>query len=130
VSRTRGHWGYFLEGRATHARVCYRENFTNAFVQTELDEQLKPAGVQNVILARFMTHVSDNFTARGAFNLGYAPTIVASATATRPLPSPGGETIPAHAVHVAALAAVKDRFAVVLETPSRICSAESSLIGA
>jgi hypothetical protein len=29
-------------------------------------------------------------TARGAFNLGYAPTVVASATATRALPAPSG----------------------------------------
>jgi nicotinamidase-related amidase len=29
-----------------------------------------------------MTHMCVNSTARGAFNLGYAPTVVANATAT------------------------------------------------
>ena len=57
------------------------KNYPNAFVQTSLDAELKALGVQNIVLAGFMTHMCVNSTAHGAFNLGYAPTIVASATA-------------------------------------------------
>jgi len=59
------------------------KNFPNSFVQTELDEQLKASSAHNLLLAGFMTHMCVNSTARGAFNLGYAPTVVASATASR-----------------------------------------------
>jgi nicotinamidase-related amidase len=55
-----------------------------------------------------------NSTARGAFNLGYAPTVVAAATATRALPSLGGDPVPAGAMQAASLAALADLFAVVV----------------
>lgn len=96
------------------------KNFPNAFVQTALEEQLKALGIQKLILAGFMTHMCVNSTARGAFNLGYTPTIVAKATATRPLPGPAGESVSAEAVQVAALAAVKDLFAVVVNSADDI----------
>lgn len=96
------------------------KNYPNAFVQTDLDAQLKALGVKNLVLAGFMTHMCINSTARGAFNLGYAPTIVARATATRALPGPDGATVPAQAVHVAALAAVQDLFAVVVDSTAQV----------
>lgn len=61
-----------------------------------------------------MTHMCINSTARGGFSLGYAPTVVASATATRPLPGVGGETVAAAALQSASLAALSDLFAVVV----------------
>jgi nicotinamidase-related amidase len=88
------------------------KNFPNAFVGTNLHEQLM-GGPQNLLLAGFMTHMCINSTARGAFNLGYAPTIVAAATATRSLPGVGGE-VSAEALQAASLAGVADLFAVVV----------------
>jgi nicotinamidase-related amidase len=88
------------------------KNFPNSFVQTDLDDRLKAAGASNLLLAGFMTHMCVNSTARGAFNLGYAPTVVASATATRPLPGPTG-VVPAEALQAASLAAISDLFGVV-----------------
>lgn len=90
------------------------KQFPNSFVQTELDERLKALGASNLVLAGFMTHMCVNSTARGAFSLGYAPTVVASATATRPLPGVGGETVAAAALQSASLAALSDLFAVVV----------------
>ena len=52
-----------------------------------------------------MTHMCVNSTARGAFNLGYAPTVVAAATATRSLPGVGG-AVSAAALQAASLAAL------------------------
>jgi len=66
------------------------------------------------VLAGFMTHMCVNSTARGAFNLGYAPTVVASATATRALPGLGDATVTADAQQAASLAAMADLFAVVV----------------
>lgn len=96
------------------------KNYPNAFVATDLDARLKALGVRHVILAGFMTHMCINSTARGAFNLGYAPTVVANATATRALPGPFGEVIAAQMVHVAALAAIQDLFGVVVRSADQV----------
>ncbi|CAN5247654.1 cysteine hydrolase family protein [soil metagenome] len=87
--------------------------YPNSFVETDLDDKLKAIGASNLVVAGFMTHMCVNSTARGAFNLGYAPTVVASATATRALPGVGGAEVPAAALQSASLAALSDLFAVV-----------------
>jgi nicotinamidase-related amidase len=89
------------------------KNYPNSFVQTDLDERLKAVGATNLVLAGFMTHMCVNSTARGAFNLGYAPTVVAKATATRELPGVDGP-VPAAALQSASLAALSDLFAIVV----------------
>jgi nicotinamidase-related amidase len=89
------------------------KQFPNSFVQTDLDDRLKSAAAQHLVLAGFMTHMCVNSTARGAFNLGYAPTVVANATATRALPGTAGVVSPA-ALQAASLAAIGDLFAIVV----------------
>ena len=90
------------------------KQFPNSFVQTELDERLKALGASNLVLAGFMTHMCVNSTARGAFSLGYAPTVVASATATRSLPEVNGVPVSAAGMQSASLAAMNDLFAIVV----------------
>ena len=97
-----------------HGERVVVKNYPNSFVNTDLDDDLKSLGVSNLVLAGFMTHMCVNSTARGAFNLGYAPTVVAGATATRALPGPGGDPVPAAAMQAASLAALADLFAVVV----------------
>ncbi|MGX9671068.1 cysteine hydrolase family protein [Mycobacterium sp. HM-7] len=89
------------------------KQFPNSFVQTDLDERLKGLGASNLVLAGFMTHMCVNSTARGAFSLGYAPTVVAAATATRTLAGPDGQAVPAAALQAASLAGLADLVAVV-----------------
>ena len=91
------------------------KNYPNAFVETSLDAELKTLGVHHLVLAGFMTHMCINSTAHGAFNLGYAPTVVASATATRPLLSIHGKVLSAEEVHLGALASTRDLYAVVVD---------------
>jgi nicotinamidase-related amidase len=91
------------------------KNYPNSFVMTDLEEQLRAAGVKNVVLAGFMTHMCINSTARGAFNLGFSPTVVAAATAARNLPGADGSLVPADALQSASLAALGDLFAVVVK---------------
>lgn len=88
--------------------------FPNSFVQTELSDLLAKSDASNLVLTGFMTHMCVNSTARGAFNLGFAPTVVAAATATRSLPTVDGSILPAATVHAAGLAAIADLFAVVV----------------
>ena len=96
------------------------KNYPNSFWYTNLEAQLKALGIENVVLAGFMTHVCINSTARGAFNLGFKPTVVASACATRSLVGPHGKVIEAQTMHDSALAAVRDLFAVVLDDVSSL----------
>lgn len=89
------------------------KQFPNSFVQTDLDERLTALGASSLVLAGFMTHMCVNSTARGAFSLGYAPTVVAAATATRTLAGPDGQAVPAAALQAASLAGLADLVAVV-----------------
>ncbi|WP_019903278.1 isochorismatase family protein [Methylobacterium sp. 77] len=89
------------------------KNYPNAFVGTDLQKHLEEAGVKSVLLAGFMTHMCINSTARGAFNLGFSPTVVASTTATRALPGLDSSVVPASALQAASLATLGDLFAVI-----------------
>jgi nicotinamidase-related amidase len=120
---------YDIEGEsgAIVAQVAPRDDepvvvkqYPNSFVQTDLENELKSVGAENLVIAGFMTHMCVNSTARGGFNLGYAPTVVAAATATRSLPGPRGESVPAAAMQAASLAGMADLFAVVVPTGADI----------
>jgi nicotinamidase-related amidase len=91
------------------------KNYPNSFVATPLEAQLKALGIENVVIAGFMTHMCINSTARGAFNLGFKPAVVASACATRSLVGANGKVIDAQTMHDSALAAIRDLFAVVVD---------------
>jgi nicotinamidase-related amidase len=96
--------------------------YPSSFEKTNLDEILKGYGVEDLTLAGFMTHVCINSTARAAFNHGYKPTVVASATATRSLASPTGGVVSAATLHDASLTALNDMFAVVVPSQDKIGS--------
>ncbi|MBS2535610.1 isochorismatase family protein [Catenulispora sp. NF23] len=91
------------------------KTFPNAFHNTDLEKTLRnlDAGTE-LILAGFMTHMCVTFTAQGAFNLGYRPTVVAEATATRSLAAPDGTPLPAATLQAAALTTIGDLFGVVV----------------
>ena len=95
------------------------KQFPDCFVQTQLGDRLKADGATNLVLAGFMTHTCVNSTARGAFNNGYAPTVVASATATRSLPGTS-DTVASRSLQAASLAAIGDLFGVVVADAAAI----------
>ncbi|MFF7442175.1 isochorismatase family protein [Streptomyces sp. NPDC008122] len=93
------------------------KQFPDAFHATDLEETLKELGVGgDLVIAGFMTHMCVLFTAQGAFNLGYRPTVVAEATATRPLEAPDGTVLSPEALQVASLTTVRDLFGTVART--------------
>lgn len=85
----------------------------NAFAHTELEDLLGRIGRKQLIVAGFMTHMCVSSTVRAALDLGYRNTVIASATATRDLPTPDGGIIGARDLHIASLAALSDRFAII-----------------
>ncbi len=92
------------------------KNYPNSFMATDLDQQLKALGIKNIVLAGFMTHMCINSTAHGAFNLGYFVTVVASATATRPLQAANGKVLSAQEVQDGAIASTRDLYAAIVDS--------------
>ncbi|GAA2810241.1 cysteine hydrolase family protein [Nonomuraea dietziae] len=93
------------------------KTFPDAFHQTDLQQVLKDLDAgPDLVLAGFMTHMCVTFTAQGAFNLGYHPTVVADACATRPLSGPDGAPLSADTLHAAALTTIGDLFGLVVPT--------------
>lgn len=88
----------------------------NAFAGTGLEEVLKSSGRKHLIVAGLMTHMCVSSTARSALDHGFGCTVVAGACATRDLPDSlgGNGIIKAAELHRAALAALADRFAVIV----------------
>ncbi len=77
---------------------------------------MKAANINSIVLAGFMTHMCINSTAHGGFNLGYAVTVVASATATRSLQAADGKILSAQEVHDGAIASTRDLYAAIADT--------------
>ncbi|AWZ08787.1 MULTISPECIES: isochorismatase family protein [unclassified Streptomyces] len=93
------------------------KEFPDAFHDTVLEKVLRELGAgTELVLAGFMTHMCVVFTAHGAITRGYRPTVVAEATATRPLAGPDGTVVPAAALQAASLVTVADRFGAVAPT--------------
>ena len=86
----------------------------NAFAGTELADKLAASGRKSIVVAGFMTHMCVSSTARAALDQGYGCTIVADACATRDLPDGAGGVVTAGELQRAELAALADRFAIVV----------------
>ncbi|MFE5909444.1 isochorismatase family protein [Streptomyces wedmorensis] len=99
------------------------KQFPDAFHATDLQETLQGLGVGgDLVIAGFMTHMCVLFTAQGAFNRGYRPTVVAEATATRPLAAPDGTVLASDALQAAALTTVSDLFGTVARTVDEVAA--------
>ncbi|MCJ1676397.1 isochorismatase family protein [Streptomyces sp. APSN-46.1] len=118
----RAHIGAISNGVApVEGEPVVVKRFPNSFHATELEKTLcdlgfAPGSGKDLVLAGFMTHMCVTFTAEGAFNLGYRPTVVAETTATRTLTAPDGTVLPATALRTAALTTITDVFGFVVPT--------------
>jgi nicotinamidase-related amidase len=96
-----------------HATVIKR--LPSSFAGTELLELLRQRECNRVIVCGLMTHNCVDATTRDALHLGFAPIVVADASATRDLPGVnGGAMVPAQQLHSAVLAGLADRIADVM----------------
>lgn len=86
----------------------------DAFAGTSLEEALARTGRKSLVVIGYMTHMCVSSTVRAALARGYRTAVVAGATATRDLPDNAGGVVRADEVQRASLAALADRFAVVI----------------
>lgn len=107
------------EPQAGEAEV--EKSLPNSFAGTNLDDILKGIGRKKLIITGFMSHMCVSATARSALDHGYGATVVASAVATRPLPSAtGSSTVAAETVHEVAMTELSDRFAIIAKSVADI----------
>ena len=97
-----------------------RKGLPNAFAGTTLHDKLQELESKNLILVGFMTHMCVSASVRAALDLGYRSTLVSGAAATRDLPTPSGGVIDAASLHDASLAAIADRFAIIVQSADQL----------
>lgn len=102
------------------------KSLPNAFAKTDLQALVAETGRSELIITGFMTHMCVSATTRAALDLGYRNTVVASAAATRDLPDPLGGIVPAEMLHRASLAALADRFAIVVPNAEALAAAQAA----
>ncbi len=94
------------------------KSLPNAFAGTELHRLLGEFECSSLVIAGFMSHMCVSSTVRAALDLGYRCTVVDGAVTTRDLPDGRGGVIDAASLHRAEMAALSDRFAVVVPDSS------------
>ena len=87
--------------------------FPNSFRETTLDNVLRSANVDEVVIVGAMSHMCIDATARAAADLGYKVSVVSDACATRDLEF-NGEAVPAAKVHAAFMSALAFGYAQVV----------------
>ncbi|WP_395609204.1 cysteine hydrolase family protein [Pseudomonas sp. B22129] len=88
----------------------------SVFASTDLDAQLKKAGVKTLIITGLMTHACVAGAARDAAPLGYDVVVASDATATRAITRADGRSVNKDELHNSALAEIEDTFGSVLTT--------------
>ncbi|WP_439877578.1 cysteine hydrolase family protein [Pseudomonas prosekii] len=98
-----------------HDQVVQKST-VSVFASTDLDKQLKQAGIKTVIFAGLMTHACVAGGARDAAPLGYQVVVASDASATRAITRLNGQTVDKDSLHRAALAEIEDTFGDVMTT--------------
>ncbi|QWP75989.1 cysteine hydrolase [Lysobacter sp. K5869] len=103
-----------LQPGANHRVV--RKTSVSVFPTTDLERQLKDAGIGTLVISGLMTHACVAGAARDAVPLGFEVIVVSDACATRDLDSGDGRVLPHADLHRAALASIDDTFGAILST--------------
>ncbi|WP_274540014.1 MULTISPECIES: isochorismatase family protein [Xenorhabdus] len=90
------------------------KSLPSSFYNTELSDLLSLASRKQLILAGFMSHMCVTATAIKALELGYENFVCADACASRDLKYIDGSLVDADSVHKAAMAALNDRYATLV----------------
>lgn len=98
------------------------KHYPSAFRETGLNDMLKKAGVDEVVICGAMTHMCIDTTTRAAFDLGFKCRVISDACATRELAF-DGQVVKAADVQAAFMAALGMAFAQVMSTEKYLATA-------
>jgi len=92
------------------------KNVNSAFIGTNLEQHLKEANIDTLVIVGLTTDHCVSTTTRMAKNLGFSPFIVSDATATFERMSFDGKLYAAEDIHQMALVSLHEEFAIVKDT--------------
>jgi nicotinamidase-related amidase len=92
------------------------KNVNSAFIGTDLEERLRDAGIDEVVIAGMATDHCISTTARMAGNLGFKTVVVSDATATLDRVGVDGKRYDAQLIHETSLASLDGMFADVIDS--------------
>lgn len=93
-----------------------QKTVNNAFIGTGLENRLREADIQSLVIVGLTTNHCVSTTARMAGDLGFTTFVVDDATAAHDISSYDGAHYPAATVHALSLASLHDEFATILKT--------------
>lgn len=96
--------------------ILVQKTTVSVFASTDLDAQLKKAGIKTLIISGLMTHACVAGAARDAAPLGYDVVVASDASATRAITRADGRSVTRDELHNSALAEIEDTFGSVLTT--------------
>ena len=102
-----------------HGERVIVKHYVSSFRGTRLDEMLKSAGIQHLVVCGMQTHMCLEAAVRAAADLGYRVTVVGDACATRDLEFEG-TLVPARLVHASTLATLKSGYANLITTEAML----------
>lgn len=92
----------------------------SAFIGTDLEQRLRTADVDTVVVVGLTTDHCCSTTARMAANLGFGVWFLSDATATFDRVGPDGEHLPAQTMHEVNLASLHQEFADVIDAAEAV----------
>jgi nicotinamidase-related amidase len=92
------------------------KNVNSAFIGTDLEERLRDAGIDEVVIVGMATDHCISTTARMAGNLGFKTVVVSDATATLDRVGADGKRYDAQLIHETSLASLNGMFAEVIDS--------------
>jgi nicotinamidase-related amidase len=98
------------------AEPVYHKHVNSAFIGTNLEKDLRDAGIDTLVIVGLTTNHCVSTTARMAGNLGFTTYVVSDATASFARAALDGTVRTAEAVHSAALSDLHQEFASVVDT--------------
>jgi nicotinamidase-related amidase len=93
-----------------------QKSVSNGFIGTELEQRLRAAGVDAVVVVGLTIEHCVSSTARVASDLGFRTIVVADATACHDRTGYDGNYYPAEDIHRLALVSLQDEFATIVTT--------------